>query len=656
MRRLIGCMLLLALFLALPGCRAGQTGTGPLAKDGVFDLRRELAGGKAVALDGQWEFYWNRLLTPDDFHRGGDVPRMSGFFSLPGTWRGHRLDGEKLGSTGQATFRLRLLTGRSSGSLTLRIFDIHEAYRLWADGELIAQSGVPGRSAATERPARTLKLVEIPLRGQSVELVLQVSNYHFRMGGVTEPMLVAPPGPLEAAQTRSWGISLFFAGCMLVVGVYHLILYYWRRQDVAPLYFGLYCLLAVGYSVTSNSSGWVVTRLLPGWNPESMEIFSLSCFVCWASLLYRFFKTIYPDEFHTFPVYLLDGRIAVFTFLLLFAPGLPLYWFIALCLMQTFVYAGYYLHRVSLCVRRKRTGAGILLAGLLIQFIAGINDPLLHMGIIKSVYLVEPAVFLFIFSQALVLSKRFSKAFGTVERLSVELEQKNLSLRAEMEERNRLEKKVVSIAEEERRQLSHELHDSLCQQLTGARLRASALSHEHAGDKDGAELADLAEILKSSTRDAYKIARGLWPVEHGQTGPSLENLARSIAKANGVNVTFDRRCRCEKCVNENITPLYRIAQEALANAAKHAAARNIRVQLDCCRGDVVTLTVSDDGVGRRSPSGEEGGLGMSIMHHRAKVIGARLSIGTGPLGGMQVTCTAPCVQSTKTDSQEAYDG
>lgn len=658
MRRPLGSLLLALAVLALSGCVLGLHESGPRAKDGVFDLRgSELAEGRVVALDGEWEFYWNRLLTPDDFHGSGKSPEISGFFSLPGAWRGHRLGDKKLGSTGQATYRLRLLTDGSSGRLTLRLFDIHEAYRLWADGKLIAQSGVPGRSAATERPARTLKLVEIPLGGHPVELILQVSNYHFRMGGVTEPMLVARPGPLEAAQTRSWGISLFFAGCMLVVGVYHLGLYYWRQQDVAPLYFGLYCLLAVGYSVTSNSSGWVITRLLPGWNPESMEIFSLSCFVCWASLLFRFFKTIYPNEFHTVLVYFLDIRIAVFTFLLIFAPGLPLYWFIALCLAQTFLYAGYYLHRVSLCVRRKRTGAGILLAGLLIQFIAGINDPLVHMGLLKSVYLIEPAVFLFIFSQALVLSKRFSKAFGAVEHLSVELAQKNMSLQTEMEERNRLEKKVVSIAEEERRQLSHELHDSLCQQLTGARLRATALSHEHVGDKDGPELADLAEALKSSTRDAYKIARGLWPVEHGQSGPSLENLARSIAKATGVNITFERHCRCKECVNENITPLYRIAQEALTNAAKHAAARNIRVQLDCCSGDAVTLVVSDDGVGRHSsPDGEEGGLGMSIMHHRAKIIGARLSIGAGLLGGTQVTCTAPCVQSTETNTGEAHDG
>ncbi|WP_419787166.1 sensor histidine kinase [Pseudodesulfovibrio sp.] len=99
-------------------------------------------------------------------------------------------------------------------------------------------------------------------------------------------------------------------------------------------------------------------------------------------------------------------------------------------------------------------------------------------------------------------------------------------------------------------------------------------------------------------------------------------------------VSFSRHCECESCSNENITPLYRIALEALTSAAKYATAQHIDVVLDCCGGwDIVTLTVRDDGVGRHHTNTEEGGLGISIMHHRAKVIGAKLEIWTGLTGG-----------------------
>lgn len=648
-------LLLAVLLTTLAGCADKQPGKDPLAVRGVFDLdNATLSAGQPVALNGEWEFYWDRLLTPEDFRRHEAAPEPTGYFTLPSTWRGYRLGTQRLGSTGKATFRLRLRIHRAGGRLTLRIFDVHEAYRLWADGILVAQSGVPGQSLETEVPARSVRLADIPLQGQPVELLLQVSNYHFRRGGVTEPLLAALPGPLESAQAKDWAISLCFAGSMLIMGVYHLVLYSWRRRDSAPLYFGLYCLLVVGYSVTSNTSRWAIALLLPGWAPPAMEIFSLTCFVCWASLIFRFLKTIYPDEFHSFPVYFLDARLPIFAFLLIFAPGVPLYWFIALCLLQTVLYAGYYLHRVFLCVRRGRTGARILLAGLSVQFLAGINDPLVHLGLIKSVYLIEPAVFLFILSQSLVLSKRFSRTFDAVERLSVELERKNDSLQAEIEERNRLEKKLVSISEEERRQLSQDLHDSLCQQLTGARLRASALSHEHASDKDGPELAELADMLMHSSREAYKIARGLYPVEYGDVGPSLRKLVRSISQATGIEIAFTMTGRCEQCTSENRIPLYRIAQEALANAAKHAGARTILLDLNC-RGDGrMTLTVRDDGVGLTGAETADGGLGMTIMHHRAKIIGATLNIRELHDGGTQVTCTAPCdVAPTLQDGHDA---
>lgn len=176
-------LLIVVLVLGLTGCALDRPENKPYAKHGVIDLRgQDFSEGRIFALNGEWEFYWDRLLTPDKFSLENNLPEMSGLFTLPGTWRGHSIDGERLGSTGQATYRLKLLTDQSVDRLTLRIFDIHEAYKLWANGELIAQSGLPGKSSETETPARTLKLAEVPLRGQPIDLILQVSNYHFRRG------------------------------------------------------------------------------------------------------------------------------------------------------------------------------------------------------------------------------------------------------------------------------------------------------------------------------------------------------------------------------------------------------------------------------------------------------------------------------------------
>ncbi|HXK24617.1 MAG TPA: ATP-binding protein [Myxococcota bacterium] len=86
------------------------------------------------------------------------------------------------------------------------------------------------------------------------------------------------------------------------------------------------------------------------------------------------------------------------------------------------------------------------------------------------------------------------------------------------------------------------------------------------------------------------------------------------------------------------TQLYRIAQEAVTNAVKHARASAIEIEMHS-RAGRTTLRVSDDGVGIPSPIPTQNGVGVRIMHHRATSIGAALSVGRGPDGGTVVTCT-----------------
>lgn len=634
-------MVLLLLAVALPSVSHADL----LAERGIFDLRqKQFSADEIINLDGEWEFYWDQLLDPEDFRNGFSKPQMTGYFPMHRTWTRFKLNGKKLGGTGQATFRLQLLPGQDLKRLHIRLFDIHEAYRLWGNGKLIAQCGVPGKSVQEEVPGRSLELAEIEFYGKPVDLVLQVSNHHFRQGGVTEAIAVALPGTLEKIRARDLGLSMFFAGVMLVMGIYHFALYLFRKGEPAPLYLSMYCLMAVGYSSTSDTSQWAISSILPWWTPSSMEIFSLTCYVSCASFLFRFLTRLYPDEFHHFLVYFLDARIVFFFLMLIFAPGVPLYWFIALCLVQMMCYACYYFVRLVLCVRRGRDGAVYILVGLSTLYIIGWNDMLAHLGVIKSIYLAESAMCFFILTQLLALAKRFSASFNSVESLSNELERKNTSLLNEISERNRLEQEVVRISDEERLRISHELHDGLCQKLTGARLRSTALAYKYRDLEGAQDFVELAELLKESTSDAYNTARGFWPVEHAASmpGPSLETLLRDVAAATGINVVFERKVSCVKCINSHITTLYRIAQEALTNAAKHSQATKILVELSCIGDGSVRLLVQDNGIGRSSTKSSYGGLGLNIMAHRAKLINADLCIEDAPGGGTMVVCVAPC--------------
>jgi len=620
---------------------SGYADAQVMASKGILDLSQiDFSGTHIVPVQGEWEFYWDRLLTPGDFAPGKAPPVPTGLLTLPGSWKGYRLHDQTLGGLGQATFRLRLMTGKSQ-DLALRLDDIPLAYRLWANGKLVAQSGVPGISPETEQPRRSVAIANLEASGQPVELLLQISNHSFRKGGVPGAMLLASPTTLQASQIRTWGAALFFAGSLLLMGCHHIILYFWRRKEISTLYFGIYCLLLVGYTCCSNTTDWVITLFTDNISPISLERFSMSCYLVSGCCLYRFFKNLYPSEFSNFMLIISDMRSLILPIIVIFFPMYIVYKAIILGFVATIIFPIYYLSKLFICFNKRYNGAVFLLIGAILLFATSVNDILSHSGVIQSPYMITVGLLVFVLCQAIALGQNVSKAFLNAERLSGELGRQKTALQEEIVERSRLEREVVNISEEERRRISHELHDGLCQKLASARLWCSALLQkpppEAAGDT-------LTHLLRDAADDAYRISRGLWPVEHDPSvpGPSLDELVSSVARTSGIAIAFRQSLQCAKCINPNATPLYRIAQEALANAVKHAKASRIEVCL-CCEGDAgLVMTVCDDGVGRRAAKRSNGGLGLAIMAHRAQIIGAALRIDDASGGGTHVQCTAAC--------------
>jgi signal transduction histidine kinase len=295
--------------------------------------------------------------------------------------------------------------------------------------------------------------------------------------------------------------------------------------------------------------------------------------------------------------------------------------------------------------RRGRDGAAYILSGFLFLGFLGINDMLQEMRLIHTATIIAVGLLGFVLAQALALSRRFSRAFSAVEDLTIDLSHQNIALEEEVAERRRLEKEIVQVSEEERRRVSHDLHDGLCQLLTGARLRCSVLIRKHAKDAEGApELAQLSALLEESVDQAYNLSRGLWPKEHEPKDvcTSLEGLACRSAQSAGITVDFCQQGTCAVCTNVHVTQLYHIAEEAIANALKHARATRIRVSLDCLPRHTVTLTVQDDGIGRAAAKPTKGGMGLRIMAHRARMLGGEFRLENAEGRGTLVICSVPC--------------
>jgi len=151
--------LLLVLLPLLWGC-GGTDDAPPRARQGVMDLSAwNFDVNGPVDLNGEWEFYWQQLLSPEEF-RSEDLPSDGLFLSFPSSWRHLKPQGKSLSRRGYATFRLKVLVGTPGRELALHLGNIRSAYRIWVDNKLLVENGTVGRTVAEEVPGQSVKQVK----------------------------------------------------------------------------------------------------------------------------------------------------------------------------------------------------------------------------------------------------------------------------------------------------------------------------------------------------------------------------------------------------------------------------------------------------------------------------------------------------------------
>ena len=208
-------------------------------------------------------------------------------------------------------------------------------------------------------------------------------------------------------------------------------------------------------------------------------------------------------------------------------------------------------------------------------------------------------------------------------------------------ERKRLEREILEISNREQQRIGHDLHDGLSQQLAGIALLGKVL-HQRLDTQSLSEaeeakrIVDLANDAIAQTR---RLARGLSPVQLEAQGlaAALEELAVRVEHLYSTSCSF--RCAEEISVDDHTVAdhFYRIAQEAVNNALKHAESKHINIELSH-QDDQLILKVSDNGRGLPEVTDRGSGMGLNIMQYRARMIDASLSISGTSGKGTVVTC------------------
>ncbi|MCC6486591.1 MAG: PAS domain S-box protein [Candidatus Hydrogenedentes bacterium] len=219
-------------------------------------------------------------------------------------------------------------------------------------------------------------------------------------------------------------------------------------------------------------------------------------------------------------------------------------------------------------------------------------------------------------------------------------------------DRKRLERQVLDISAREQIRIGQDLHDRLGQHLTGIGFKSQTLAQALAekADPEAGVAATIVHLVTEAIVMTRNMARGLYPIELEAEGlmTALEEMAVSTQQVFGVSCRFV----CEEPImldrSTTATHLYRIAQEAVNNAVKHGKPASVEIAL-AVEGDLLMLSVTDDGVGIDAGAELGEGLGMSIMSYRANTLGGTLQVEPCPSGGTRVCCTIALPQRADID-------
>jgi signal transduction histidine kinase len=210
--------------------------------------------------------------------------------------------------------------------------------------------------------------------------------------------------------------------------------------------------------------------------------------------------------------------------------------------------------------------------------------------------------------------------------------------------REQLEQEIMNLSEKERFSIGHDLHDGLCQHLMGTAYASRMLADELASRPDAlAERAmRIVTLIDDAVGQTRRLAKGLSLTSLERDGliVALEELATSSSEQFQLQCTF--ACHGEPRLSEPAAAsnLFRIAQEAVRNAARHGKPGRIAITL-AAEPSLLTLSVADNGVGMKDEGRPSNGMGLGIMSYRAGIIGATFALETAPEKGTCITCRLP---------------
>ena len=399
----------------------------PVAEKGILDLRSlDKDKNFTVNLNGDWEFYWNKLLRPGDFENSSLVPDCYG--KVPSYWTEYRKLSVKTERFGYATYKLTVLLPegfQNSLGIDMPVFD--SSYDIYINGEYHGGNGVPGKSAEEAVPEYRRNFFRMKPDKDTLSIIVNVSNFNHRRGGFWLPVRIGTFSAVQKKLANSWAWQWSVISVLLGFSIFFLLFYLISRRDNETLFFSIatICLairpLFTSHYLIENMADMPWTWII---RFEYLGLFVLIMTWVW------FLKSIYPSRFIRILAYVLTTFFSVTALITLFLPVKIFSFSLLTFYPAMFVLIAYPLIMSFRGLLRKNLIDILYFIAFFLLVFGGIHDIQVARGKEENStgYILTYFILLFVFIQSGLIMYKWIKAFNEKEKLQGELEFMNRNL------------------------------------------------------------------------------------------------------------------------------------------------------------------------------------------------------------------------------------
>jgi signal transduction histidine kinase len=426
------CILIAILFVLMTNINS--TAAVPKVVKGVIDLRKISNPDKfIVKLNGEWEFYWGKMLHPNDFNSDSIKPDYFG--NIPSYWSDYPQESVKTENFGYSTYRLTVLLPASFKyplAFDMPVFD--SSYDIYLNGKYLGGNGIPGKSESETTPEYKRNFFRFIPDSDTLNIIINVSNFNHRRGGFWLPVKMGTFSEVQRQMANSWASEWSVITILMGFALFFVFFFILSPKDKMMIFLSI---ATVGLALRPLfTSHFLILNLINlDWNWiirfEYLGLYTIIIGWSW------FLVNIYPSSLI---------RLITWFYTILYSMAFVATLFLPVKLFSYITYAYYpsmlllfiYMIIKSFSGLLKRNNIDMLyFAAFCLLMAGGVHDIRVASGRsdYSIGYLLTYLIVFFVFIQAALLLYKWIKAFNEKEKLQSELEYMNRNLEILVNER-----------------------------------------------------------------------------------------------------------------------------------------------------------------------------------------------------------------------------